>query len=161
MQCDYPPIWYILKIRSFLPSPLSIGYHVLDHCHSPICYIIQSFGHPDPVHQSRSLVSIYKPSWDSIQQVLCADFKGEYIYSKSIQINFKSQGGQQFTNQAYFNNFKFGLEVSFGRENRIFLVSYIQNASYQWDLNIILCLKIAMTTKSLNEIYENAIIQCW
>lgn len=148
-------------IRSFLPSPVSIGYHVLDHSHSPICYIIQSFGHPDPVHQSRSLVSIYKPSWDSIQQVLCADFKGEYIYSKSIQINFKSQGGQQFTNQAYFNNFKFGLEVSFGKENPIFLVSYIQNASYQWDLNIILCLKIATTTKPLNEIYENAIIQCW
>lgn len=84
-----------------------------------------------------------------------------FILSLS-KLTLRSQGGQQFTNQAYFNNFKFGLEVSFGRENPFFffLVSYIQNSSYQGDLNIILCLKIAMTTKPLNEIYENAIIQC-
>lgn len=83
-----------------------------------------------------------------------------FILSLS-KLTLRSQGGKQFINQAYFDNFKFGLEVSFGRENPIFfLVSYIQNSSYQGDLNIILCLKIAMTTKSLNEIYENAIIQC-
>lgn len=84
-----------------------------------------------------------------------------FILSLS-KLTLRSQGGQQFTNQAYFNNFRFGLEVSFGRENPFFffLVSYIQNSSYQLDLNIILCLKIAMTTKPLNEIYENAIIQC-
>lgn len=83
-----------------------------------------------------------------------------FILSLS-KLTLRSQGGQQFTNQAYFNNFKFGLEVSFSRENPFFfLVSYIQNSSYQLDLNIILCLKIAMTTKPLNEIYENAIIQC-
>lgn len=83
-----------------------------------------------------------------------------FILSLS-KLTLRSQGGQQFTNQAYFDNFKFGLEVSFGRENPFFffLVSYIQNSSYQGDLNIILCLKIAMT-KPLNEIYENAIIQC-
>lgn len=83
-----------------------------------------------------------------------------FILSLS-KLTLRSQGGKQYINQAYFDNFKFGLEVSFGRENPIFfLVSYIQNSSYQGDLNIILCLKIAMTTKSLNEIYENAIIQC-
>lgn len=82
-----------------------------------------------------------------------------FILSLS-KLTLRSQGGQQFTNQAYFNNFKFGLEVSFSRENPFFfLVSYIQNSSYQLGLNIILCLKIAMT-KPLNEIYENAIIQC-
>lgn len=83
-----------------------------------------------------------------------------FILSLS-KLTLRSQGGKQYINQAYFDNFKFGLEVSFGRENPIFfLVSYIQNSSYQLGLNIILCLKIAMTTKPLNEIYENAIIQC-
>lgn len=42
-----------------------------------------------------------------------------FILSLS-KLTLRSQGGQQFTNQAYFNNFKFGLEVSFGRENPFF-----------------------------------------
>lgn len=57
-----------------------------------------------------------------------------FILSLS-KLTLRSQGGKQFINQAYFDNFKFGLEVSFGRENPIFLVSYIQNSSYQGDLN--------------------------
>lgn len=59
-----------------------------------------------------------------------------FILSLS-KLTLRSQGhcGKQFTNQSYFDNFKFGLEVLFGRENPIFLVSYIQNSSYQGDLN--------------------------
>lgn len=47
-----------------------------------------------------------------------------FILSLSKLI-LRSQGGQQFTNQAYFNNFKFGLEVSFGRENPFFFFGFL------------------------------------